>query len=251
VENAACSSYAPLQGHGDDGEGPGAAERRLEAFRRVTREAWLDQARAAWAVARRRADERDAPLLLAAYSLGAALGLDLASDPDGEVRFDGMLLFAPPLLTRWPTHALRILAPLPRLVIPSFAPPRFRANRGTPVAAYNALFASIDALGRRRLAGLDIPSLVVMDPRDELVSLRGLRRLRDRHRLSRWELHEVRRRLARGARDYHHLVVSRERLGPDRWSDVSRRAAAWLEGVAGAAVSSGSAAGASNPFRPS
>ncbi len=222
-----------LRGHGgnydpeDDSLPPETL--RLASFRTVSRPIWLGEAHRAYQVARRRASAVDAPLVLVGYSLGALIGVDLLCDPERMVSYDAMILFAPALKTRWFARALRGLSGFPRLVIPSFAPPCTVANRGTPIAAYNALFESIARLRRRPMAKANVPTLIFIDPKDELVSYRGLVALRDREGLDRWEIQRLKRPLARGEPDYHHLIVAKQRLGPEAWGRVSARIARFLE----------------------
>ena len=88
-----------LHGHGENflplpGRDESAA--RLCSFARVTFDLWRDEAAAAYAVARARADALCVPLLLTGYSLGGLMGCALvATQPD--VQAHRLLLFAPAL----------------------------------------------------------------------------------------------------------------------------------------------------------
>jgi hypothetical protein len=167
-------------------------ERRLASFRAVTRSGWLEQVQREYVVARRRAQALDVPLFL----------------------------FAPALTTRWYTRAVRCLSPFPNLVLPSLAPVEFAANRGTPVAAYNALFQAIASVRSRSMLEANVPCVVFIDPEDELVSYRALRALRDAKKLDQWSIHPLRRQLRRGKTDYHHLIVIEDRVGSESWRRV-------------------------------
>jgi len=61
-----------------------------------------------------------------------------ASNP--YIKFDKIVLFAPALKMRNRNYLLKTMSPFPGLVVPSFGPEAYRANKGTPIAAYNALF---------------------------------------------------------------------------------------------------------------
>ncbi len=221
-----------LRGHGDGAVpelDPDAADRnRLEAFKRATREIWLDEVRAAYEFARRRADDRGVPLILVGFSLGAAVGSDLASGPSSEVSFDGMILFAPAFSVHWYTQLLRCLAPFPRLTLKSFSPRDYAANRGTPIAAYNALFESIAALRKRRARRLAADALIFIDPRDELVSYRRLRAMCAAPGAERWQMVTIPKTLRNGRRDYHHLIIDEESLGSPLWNEVVRHVKQFL-----------------------
>ena len=213
-----------LSGHGEDPDGTSDRatqdEQRLEAFRSVSRKLWLSEARGAYDLARGRADDRGVPLIFVGFSLGAAVGNDLASEPGSGVSFDGMILFAPAFSVHWYTRLLRFLAPFSRLTLKSFSPRDYAANRGTPIAAYNALFESIAVLRQRRARRLAPDALVFVDPRDELVSYRGLRALCEAPGSGRWTLVSIPKSLRTGRRDYHHLIIDEASLGSARWGEV-------------------------------
>ena len=147
----------PVDGPGPD---PRAARRlRRKAFRSVTRQIWLAEAREGYTLARARANANGVPLLLVGFSLGAAIGTDLAIETARPAAFDGMILFAPPFIIRWHTRLLRLLAPLRHLSLYSLSPRKYAANRSTPIAAYNALFESVAAVARGRARQLEIAAL--------------------------------------------------------------------------------------------
>lgn len=213
-----------LLGHGDDASSasnPGEADRsRLEAFKTVTRSVWLSEARDAYTIARARASGLGVPLILVGFSLGAAIGSDLEGEPGSQVCFDGMIFFAPAFSIHWYTRALRALSLFPRLTLRSFSPVQYAANGGTPIAAYNALFESVAALRRRRDRQLATPALIFIDPKDELVSYRGLRAICESPGAGRWKMVRVLKTLRENRRDYHHLIIDENSVGKELWSDV-------------------------------
>jgi alpha-beta hydrolase superfamily lysophospholipase len=221
-----------LRGHGDDassGSDPRTADSlRLEAFKSVTRRIWLSEARAAYALARARADDRGVPLVLVGFSLGAVVGSEIECEPASEVAFDGMIFFAPAFAIHWYTRALHCLALFPRLTLRSRSPVDYAANRGTPMAAYNALFESIAALRKCRHRQLATAALVFIDPKDELVSYRGMRAICQGPEAQRWKMVRIRKALQKGRRDYHHLIIDEPSLGSERWSDVVRHVKEFL-----------------------
>jgi hypothetical protein len=199
----------------------------LGALRKVRRADFLADAGRGWDEAARRARELGRPLLLAAFSLGAVVGNDLLHARE-ETRFDAMLLFAPAFTPRPATRLLRLLWPFRRLVLPSASPAGWRANRGTSIAAYRALFDSAAALEARGFARSNLPATVFVDPRDELVSLRALRRLAARHGLGRWRFVELTRSRGRLPRPVHHLVIGPEEIGEEEWARVEAECALLL-----------------------
>ena len=159
------------------------------------------------------------------------MGSDLASGPESEVSFDGMIFFAPAFSVHWYTRLLRGLAPFPRLTLKSFSPKDYAANRGTPIAAYNALFESIAALRRRQAGRLAADALIFIDPKDELVSYRGLRAMCAASGAERWQMVTIAKTLRKGRRDYHHLIIDEESLGRPLWNDVVSHVKQFLAGL--------------------
>lgn len=205
--------------------------RRLEVFKTVSRELWLSEARAAYEVARRRADDQEVPLILVGFSLGAAVGSDLASEAGAGVCFEALLLFAPAYTVHWYTRFLRCLAPFPRLMLKSFSHEDYAANPGTPIAAYNALFQSIAALRQRQAPQRAADALIFIDPKDELVSYAGLRALCESPGSGRWTLVATPKSLRKGRRDYHHLIIDEPSLGSEGWGEVRRHVEEFLADV--------------------
>lgn len=191
----------------------------LVALRTASRESFLADAARGYDEASRRAVERGVPVLLAGFSLGAVVGNDLLLARD-DVRFAAMVLFAPAFTPRAYTHAVRLLSPAPRLLIRSASPAPFRANDATSVSAYRALFDSIAALRAQGYARSNLPCVVFIDPRDELVSARALRRLVSDRQLDQWTLVEVSNAGTTLERTLHHLIVGPEEVGAAEWSRI-------------------------------
>ena len=205
----------------------------MSAFRDVNHEIWLDEMRVAYRCARERALQCGAPLILVGFSLGGLLGIELTLDSVEGARYEGILLFAPAIRVRWYLGFIRCLAPFPRLTLPSFAPRETAANAGTPLAAYNALFEASASVRAGDPRHRNVPALVFLDSKDELVSGRGLRRWMRARGLSQWRIVPIERTLRRDISDYHHLIVDKERMGRERWHTLQED----IEGLLQVAVS--------------
>ncbi|MGE5256740.1 MAG: serine aminopeptidase domain-containing protein [Hyphomicrobiales bacterium] len=211
-----------LQGHGLNFQrqhGMNASEARLESFKCVSYPLWSQETLGAYEQARQSARQNQVPLFLIAFSYGGLMGLDLLASRE-DVRFHRAVLFAPALSLRGWDYAIRLFSPFPRMVIPALAPAAYLANPGTPIAGYNVLFETLDHFESRIGLQLNIPTLVIMDPGDELVSYDGLKRLAAEHRLDRWQFYPVRnhRSLLKGM--LRHIVIDEASLGQDAWSKV-------------------------------
>ena len=195
-----------------------AGEARLASLRQVTYELWRDETAAAYRLAAQQAEHRDVPMLLVAFSLGALIGCTAVLH-SANIGFAQLVLFAPALRIRRRSGVLQLLAPWPQLVIPSLSPVAYRANPGTPLAAYNALFAAQRDFERSAGPRLNSPTLVFADPRDEMVSYPGLRQLIVQHDLTQWQLQPVHKAPDANTR-YHHLLINRASVGDAAWRQM-------------------------------
>ena len=214
--------FCSLQGHGENyqplAEQPAAAA-RLAAFRQVSYAGWRGEILAAYQTAATLAAEYEAPIFLLAFSLGALLGCELlVTEP--TMRFDRMALLAPAVALRPVSHLPYLLARWPRVAIRSFSPRAYRANPATPVAAYLTLRTALSNVQRHPTPALNVPTLVLIDPQDELVSMRGIQRLIRRHNLTQWQLHPIRKQPTRPDARFHHLIIDAECVGPVAWQGM-------------------------------
>lgn len=164
-----------------------------------------------------------APVYAMSYSIGALLTLHLLNvSPD--VTFERMVLLAPPVALTRKANLVRLLTPLVPLgaVLPSAAPREVRQRWGTPVAEYAAMLSLVQRLHTveegQKLSR--IPTSVVLDHRDELVSREGVRAWIRRNGLHSWQVHVLGRRDS-PRRLPRHLIVSRRALGPRAWERLT------------------------------
>ena len=219
-----------LQGHGlnfQHRQGTDASEARLETFKGVSYPLWFQETLKGYEQARQSAQQNQVPLFLVAFSYGGLMGLDLLASRH-DVRFQRAVLFAPALSLRGWDYAIRLFSPFPRMVIPALAPTDYLANPGTPIAGYNALFETLDHFESHIGPRLNIPTLVIMDPGDELVSYDGLKRLAEEHHLGRWRFFPVRnhRSVLKGM--LRHIVIDEASLGQEVWTEVKTALVAHL-----------------------
>ena len=208
-----------LRGHGENyaplaDSTPEVA--RLATFRQVSYTGWRAEVMAAYKAAAALAHPTAAPLFLVAFSLGALLGCELVATTP-MVRFDRMVLLAPALALRPHSYLPVVLARWPALTLRSFAPRAYRGNPATPIAAYSALRTSLRSLHRHADANLNIPTLVLIDPQDELVSLGAIRRWVQRLHLSQWRFSLVDKEAHRADLRFHHLLLDVDCVGQKMW----------------------------------
>ena len=198
----------------------------------LTAEEWLadlDRAEACIAAA-----HPEASLSLLGYSLGALLGMTWSLTRSRPFR--RAILLSPAFGLKWyaPPALAALAALLPgRLRLPSAGPAPDRLHQGTTLAAYRALlelmrrFSAETAKLEQPGAALP-PQFIAFAPRDELISLRSLRRYYSlaTSRLTLYTLGHDRR-----PGIPFHLGIDEETLGAAEWNALREALGEWLNGL--------------------
>ena len=201
---------------------------RLEAFKAVTFPLWLNEAYLAYTQVREKAAQKKVPLFFVGFSLGGLIGLDLfASQP--EVHYDRMILFAPAIKLHSLHYLGRILSPMSRLVIPSMAPDSYLSNKkGTPVAAYNALFEGLKHFEKHVSRRLNVPTLIFIDENDEFIPAQAFKKLKKEKKLDRWRLYIVEKEAAANRDAFHHHIIDESSTGKTVWQKMMETTITYL-----------------------
>lgn len=212
-----------LRGHGDNythQDGITEDQARLETFKSVSFPLWMNEAFLAYTEAQKRSAAIKVPLCFVGFSVGGLIGLDLFLSQD-DVHFDRMVLFAPAIKLHSFHYLARLLSPFSRLVIPSLSPDSYLSNKkGTPIAAYNALFEGLQQFENLVSRKINVPSLIFIDENDEFIPLRALKDLIQEQELSRWELHIVEKEAAARQNSFHHHIIDAPSTGPTVWKNI-------------------------------
>ena len=188
----------------------------LAAFRQVTRATFLLDVEEAVKRASAESRAKAKPLNLVAFSLGGLVAIDLVSE--GRAAFERMVLLAPALAVHGRSHLIKIFVPFGHgFLVPSFSPEAYRANPGTSIAAYLALFESLSAIQATPLLKANVPTLVLIDQDDELVSASRLAALIRDKALTEWRLEAISANESTVRPKYHHLIIDEPTLGPTPW----------------------------------
>lgn len=202
----------------------------LHDLRHVEAADWFYDMLRAYCIAATYARQHALPLYYLGYSLGGSLVVDVLHRQWAEpITFDAMVLFAPGIALRpgvaTLARAVPLLMRLPwiRGLIPrSKNLSDYACHPGTPLQAYYAERQATEVLRRRGLAGLDhIPTMIFLDPDDELISLSNTQALLREAGLQQWSLWAVRKSPGHLPEALHHLLIDERVVGPEQWQTLS------------------------------
>jgi alpha-beta hydrolase superfamily lysophospholipase len=192
-------------------------------MRRVKAAVWRSQFEEVVKIAKSRAEEDGVPLYFIGFSLGALIGLEwLSRDDTQPPSFEKMVLIAPALSVPWYSRtAIKMLSVFGQgFFLPSRSPENYRANKGTSIAAYEALFSLKASLEERAYNNANVSTLVLIDRQDELIDSRAIRAAIAKFHLSNWTLEIVDNRFAYDNYGFRHLMVDEAAIGKDLWAKV-------------------------------
>lgn len=202
----------------------------LHDFQHVDAEDWFYDILRAYCIAATYAWQHALPLHYVGYSLGGSLVVEVLHRQWAEpLRFDAMVLFAPGIALRSGPATLARFVPvlmhLPwirRLAPRSKNLPDYACHLGTPLQAYYARRQATQVLRRRGLRGLDhIPTMIFLDPDDELISWRDTQALLREAGLQHWSLRPVRKSPGHLPAAPHHLLIDERVVGLEQWQTLS------------------------------
>jgi alpha-beta hydrolase superfamily lysophospholipase len=212
-----------LRGHGENYphfEGINEDQARLNAFKDVSFPLWTNEAYLAYTLVQKEAELNKVPKFFVGYSIGGLIGLDLFASQK-EVHYDRMVLFAPAIKLRSIHYLARILSSFPRLVIPSFAPDYYLSNeKGTPIAAYNALFEGLQQFEKHASRTINVPTLIFIDEEDEFIPVHAFKELIEKVNLNLWQLYIVEKEPAANQDAFHHHIIDESSTGKTVWKEM-------------------------------
>lgn len=193
----------------------------------VHEDIWRQQFQEAVEKAQAKAQELKVPIYFVGFSLGALVALEwlATKDPLPEPSISKMVLIAPAIATPWYSRAaVSMISWFGRsFTMPSRSPKDYRANPGTSVAAYQALFAIKNSLKELRFRNNNIPALLLIDKYDELVPSESVKKIITEYRLSKWILDIVDNRFAHDNYGFRHLMVDEKAVGKPLWEELGKK----------------------------
>ena len=220
-----------LSGHGhtySQVKGKSSAALKMETLKQVNYDVWKKETVSAYRCVKSEAEKHQLPIYFTGYSLGGLLGCDILVTRQ-DVQFDKMILFAPAISLHMFSSTLRLLSPFSSIVIPSASPKAYRSNSGTPVSAYLTLIKAAIRFKNSINQQMNVPTLVLIDKYDELVSYSRLRKLMTRMKLDRWHLYRIKKDSSVNRFLTHHLILDANTIGIEAWEKLKNRLLAHLK----------------------
>jgi esterase/lipase len=195
----------------------------------ITATVWQSEMISAYNLAKKASFDNLVPLFFLGYSLGGLLGPGMMCLGGGIYKFDRQLLFAPAIGIRTRSHLVKLSFFLDeRRKLPSYTPKEYRANKGLPIRFYKIMFRQEKMLRKNRFMHVNIPTLVFIDPADELISHRKLSKLSRRFQLTNFRFILLDSDLTDRETKYHHLIINERTMGEKNWKVVTREMSKFL-----------------------
>jgi esterase/lipase len=189
----------------------------------VTTSIWQEEMVGGYEAAQKSALLQGLPLYFLGYSLGALLGQNMLSLDREGVPFDKQVLLAPATAIRPRSYLVKLLFFLDkRKLLPSFTPEGYRANKALPLRVYEILFTEEERFKKRCSNHLNIPTLVILDPKDELISYSKLVQQIKQYQLTNYQVLLLTDGNQNKKGGYHHLILDEETMGPSNWERATK-----------------------------
>jgi esterase/lipase len=187
----------------------------------TTHQGWRNEFQAHYCLALKKAKKESLPIYYLGFSLGALIGLDFLNTQDFH-HVKKMILISPATDVHWYSKIPGKLGWIGgKISLPSKNLKEYRSQPSTSLASYSAMKESQKSLQEVNINSLNIPTLIYVDPDDELVSLKKIKKRISKHSLDNWKLKTISNKGSTLKKTYHHLVVDKASMGPKVWEDVT------------------------------
>ncbi len=188
----------------------------------TTHRIWRNEFQAHYCLAMKKAASLKVPLYFLGFSLGALTGVDFLNTQNSHT-VEKMILISPATDVHWYSKIPGNLGWIGgRISLPSKNIKSYRSQPSTSLASYRAMKESQDSLKDINLTSLNIPTLIFVDPDDELVSLKKINKRIKNQRIDLWQTKSISNKGSTLKKTYHHLVVDKPSMGPHQWNLVRK-----------------------------
>lgn len=182
-------------------------------------EKWCENFSDDYDAALEHAEILERPLYFVGYSLGALIGIHyLVNHPHHRLR--KLALLAPATHTHFYTLFPALLGRvIPGLGLPSLNLKNYRQRSSTPLKEYKKMHQLQRELKNSlKTNQLNIPTLLILSPKDELVATAKLTKFAQSN--PHWKWLAISNDEAQLPKKYHHLMIDREAIGLKEWEKL-------------------------------
>jgi hypothetical protein len=190
---------------------------------------WEDDMHKGYTLARSIADQHALPLFFLGYSLGALVGQNLICCRGKNIEFNKQVLLAPAVAIKLPQllkSGVSFLAD--NLRIPSYTPEDYRLSNSVPAKVYKMMFERERGILDTRFVHLNLPTLLIIDPKDELISYKKIKDYISKYKLTNYQCVVLESDLKLRNSKYHHLIINERTMGEKNWLEVVSRISEFL-----------------------
>jgi len=203
------------------------------SIQEVTMANWQQDMHNGYSIAKKAASDQGLPFYFLGYSLGALLGLSMIALKHDRPCFDKQVLLAPAMAIRNRCYLVQPFCFLGnKMFLPSFTPVSYRANDSIPLSVYKILFMEERKVLHSTNDSLNVPTVIFMDPKDELISYQKLKSLIVRNKLTNYEIILLNSDLKGRIGRYHHLILDESAMGKQNWKMVTHKMNDFLFSIA-------------------
>lgn len=158
------------------------------------------------------------PVIAAGFSLGALVIMATQSIHYEHFIINRMILFSPSFFIRHDFSFMKnILRKIGQFRAISLTPKPIRNYRYLPLGFYANLFALKDIVKHHQFKKLNIPTIVILDKKDEAISLSKISRSIEKNHLTQWEIFPIKIQSRISWKKWHHLSIMKSSLGTAEW----------------------------------
>jgi esterase/lipase len=204
----------------------------ITTMQNVTESDWLADAYSQYCEAKIIAEQDNLSLYLLGFSLGALVFEDLMNRETAiPVQFRKAVLFSPAVAIKPGAKAILMLQPFTNdtSIINSVSPEEYRAQRGASMGAYKIIFKMEEALCDVAFLNNNIDTVIFIDKKDEMLSLRVLQNRIKRYKLTNWNVLEISNDGAVIKPPYHHLLIDTRCVSDSTWRYITGAITNFLE----------------------
>lgn len=203
----------------------------LEEQKVITWQSWQEQFHDHFCLAQNLSKKYSVPLINLSFSLGSLVSLGHIANQESWP-YDKAVFIAPAAWIHWYGNIPAWFNFLGGSIgIPSKNLVEYRSQGTTSLAAYEAMAQGRKLIEEMPAQLLKNPALIVIDPDDELVSIKKIQQfLKEKKIQKHWRLYRVNNRESTLKKSYHHLIIDENSLGKRQWKALQQRLSRFLTG---------------------